>query len=75
LSIYKGVKMHKKISAISRWFLAILAVLCAAAAGLALHVILQPVRAVIPSSNCPELMRMYPGEPPAHVVIKCKGLV
>jgi hypothetical protein len=67
--------MHKKISAISAWFLAVVAVLCAGAAGLALHAILQPGKAVIPSSKCPELMRMYPGEPPAHVVIKCKGLV
>jgi len=67
--------MRKKISIISTWFLAVLAVLCAGAAGLALHVILQPVKAVTPSSNCPELMRMYPGEPPAHVAIKCKGLV
>jgi hypothetical protein len=67
--------MRKKISVISTWFLAVLAVLCAGAAGLALHVILQPAKAVIPSSNCPELMRMYPGEPPAHVAIKCKGLV
>ena len=67
--------MHKKISAISTWFLAVLAVVCAGAAGLALHLILQPVKPVIPSSKCPELMRMYPGEPPAHVVIKCKGLV
>ena len=73
--MYKGVKMRKKMSVISAWFLAVLAVLCAGAAGLALHVISQPVKAVIPSSKCPELMRMYPGEPPAHVVIKCKGLV
>jgi hypothetical protein len=69
------MKMRKKISVISTWFLAVLAVLCAGAAGLALHVILQPAKAVIPSSNCPELMRMYPDMPPAHVVIKCKGLV
>jgi hypothetical protein len=67
--------MHKKISAISIWFLAVLGVVCAGAAGFALDVILQPVKPVIPSSKCPELMRMYPGEPPAHVVIKCKGLV
>ena len=67
--------MRKKISIISTWFLAVLAVLCVGAAGLALHVISQPVKATIPSSKCPELMRMYPGEPPAHVVIKCKGLV
>jgi hypothetical protein len=67
--------MHKKISAISAWFLIVVAVLCAGAAGLALHVILQPVKAVIPPSKCAELMRMYPGEPPAHVAIKCKGLV
>ena len=67
--------MRKKMSVIYAWFLVALAALCAGAAGLALHVISQPVKAVIPSSKCPELMRMYPGEPPAHVVIKCKGLV
>jgi hypothetical protein len=67
--------MRKKMSVISAWFLAVLAALCAGAAGLALHVISQPVKAVTPSSNCTELLRMYPGEPPAHVVIKCKGLV
>jgi hypothetical protein len=73
--MYKGVKMRKKMSVISAWFLAVLAVLCAGAAGLALHVILQPVAAAIAPSKCPELLRLYPGEPPAHVVIKCKGLV
>jgi hypothetical protein len=73
--MYKGVKMRKKMSVISAWFLAVLAVLCVGAAFLALHVISQLGKAVTPPSRCPELMRMYPGEPPAHVVIKCKGLV
>ena len=49
--------MRKKMSVISAWFLAVLAVLCVGAAGLGLHVISQPVKAAIPPSNCPELMR------------------
>jgi hypothetical protein len=48
--------------------------MCGGALGVGLLFISQPAP-VIPKSNCPELLRMYPDMPPAHVVIKCKGLV
>jgi hypothetical protein len=43
--------------------------------GYGLLVLNEPMPPKVPQSNCTELLRMYPDMPPAHVVIKCKGLV
>lgn len=59
----------------TQWFLATLAIMCAASLGLGLLVLSKPAQPQIAPSQCAELMRMYNDNPPAHVVIKCKGLV
>ena len=66
--------MHNQTKVAARWFLIVLAAMCGGALGVGVLMISKPVP-VIPKSNCPELLRMYPDMPPAHVMIKCKGLV
>jgi hypothetical protein len=66
--------MHKQTKVAARWFLIVLAVMFGWVLGVGVLMISKPAP-VIPKSNCPELLRMYPDMPPAHVVIKCKGLV
>jgi hypothetical protein len=66
--------MRKQTKIATRWFLIVLAVMFGWVLGIGVLMISKPAP-VIPKSNCPELLRMYSDKPPAHVVIKCKGLV
>lgn len=67
--------MRKQTKIATRWFLAVLFGMCAASLSLALLVLTRPATPKVPPTQYPELMRMYNDNPPAHVVIKCKGLV
>jgi hypothetical protein len=59
----------------TQWFLATLVVMCAASLVLGLFVLTWPAQPQSAPSQCAELMRMHNDKPPAHVVIKCKGLL
>jgi hypothetical protein len=67
--------MRKQTKIATRWFLAVLFGMCAATLGFGMLVLTEPAKPRVPPSKCQELMRMHGDNPPAHLVIKCKGLV